>query len=99
MFIIYHFQDEGVMASQQLSVRTEPRLPLLGHRRIFRAPTWRIRMVGQPETFGTLAPPQWDTDAESKILFSSWIDNNILSVTESDGLTAEAICISWTCTL
>ena len=54
---------------------------------------------GTPETFGTLVPPQWDADAESKILFSSWIDNNILSVTESDGLTAEANCISWKCTL
>ena len=87
------------MASQQLSVRTEPRLPLLGHRRIFQAPTWRIRMVDmKPGTIGT-----WHrhtgTPMESKILLSSWIDNNILSVTESDGLTAEAICISWTCTL
>ena len=96
---VYHFQDGYVIASQQFfspdgtkaAFAWTSNLPAL---------TWRIRMVDMATgDVWDLDPPQWDTDAESKILFSYWIDNNTLSVTESDGLTAEANCISWTCTL
>ena len=70
---------------------TPPNLP---------APNWRIRMVDMATgDVRDLVPPEWETDAENTVLFSYWIDNNTLSVTESDGLTAEATCISWTCTL
>ena len=84
---VYHFQDGYVMAA---FAWTPPNLP---------APNWRIRIVDMATgDIRDLDPPQWEADAESKILFSCWIDNNTLSVTESDGLTAEANCISWTCT-
>ena len=97
---VYHFQDGYVMASQQFFspdgtraafAWTPPNLP---------SPTWRIRMVDMATgDVRDLVPPEWETDAENTVLFSYWIDNNTLSVTESDGLTAEATCISWTCTL
>ena len=96
---VYHFQDGYVPNTQQFfspdgtkaAFTWAPELP---------SAAWRIRMVDMATgDVRDLAPPEWETDAESTVLFSYWIDNHTLSVTESDGFTAEANCISWTCTL
>ena len=96
---VYHFQDGYVLSSQQFfspdgtraAFTWTPELP---------APAWRVRVVDMATgDVQDLVPPEWDAEAENVILFSYWIDNNTLSVTESDGLTAEANCISWTCSL
>ncbi len=96
---VYHFQDGYVMASQQFfspdgtkaAFTWAPELP---------SAAWRVRVVDMATgDVQDLVPPEWETNAENTALFSYWIDNHTLSVTESDDLTAEATCISWTCTL
>lgn len=96
---VYHFQDGYVISTSQF-LSPDGTKAAFAWTSNLQATTWRVRIVDMATgDIRDLVPPHWDTDTENTAMFSYWIDNNTLSVTESDGFTKEANCISWKCTL